>query len=305
MFASKGRVECRSSQILQQLTDLLFGIVRSTTNHLQSASGCHYTLDAIIHILEKGMRPGTSKKGTTYRFSAVPRGYSPSGAHALEEAVRYAYLFDYQHEATTLLPNSDFLSLPDHVTQYGPVRAQTLGLYIPDSIKEWLLSGAPRIYDRKALSFQETARLLSRPSLRATSAANSRSNNSRPSLSPSKLKMTRNWMSLPRRAVEWSAPNKPWLVFCTLPLPVPSRVPRSLLPLWAILHHLPRAYRMPAVVVLLLQTAYVLLACILAHHRLSHPLPQRLRLPHLPLFAQLMPAWSRDRWKVTLLLRSS
>ena len=82
---------------------------------------------------------------------AVPRGYGLSGAHALEGAVRYAYPFDYQHEATTLLPNSDFLSLPDHVTQYGPVRAQTLGLYIPDSIKEWLLSGAPRIYDRKDL----------------------------------------------------------------------------------------------------------------------------------------------------------
>ena len=65
--------------------------------------------------------------------------------------MRYAYPFDYQHEATTLLPNSDFLALPDHVTQYGPVRAQTLGLYIPDSIKEWLLSGAPRIYDRKDL----------------------------------------------------------------------------------------------------------------------------------------------------------
>ena len=73
--------------------------------------------------------------------------FGPSGAHALEGAVRYAYPFDYQHEATTLLPNSDFLSLPDHVTQYGPVRAQTLGLYI----KEWLLSGAPRIYDRKDL----------------------------------------------------------------------------------------------------------------------------------------------------------
>ena len=95
--------------------------------------------------------PVPAEKGTTRRFSAVPRGYGPSGAHALEGAVRYAYPFDCQHEATTLLPNSDFLSLPDHVSQYGPVRAQTLGLYIPDSIKEWLLSGAPRIYDRKDL----------------------------------------------------------------------------------------------------------------------------------------------------------
>ena len=95
--------------------------------------------------------PAPAVEGTTRRFSAVPRGYGPSGAHALEGAVRYAYPFDYQHEATTLLPNSDFLALPDHVTQYGPVRAQTLGLFIPDSIKEWLLSGAPRIYDRKDL----------------------------------------------------------------------------------------------------------------------------------------------------------
>ena len=31
------------------------------TNHLQGDSGCHYTLDAIVHILEKGMRPGTKK----------------------------------------------------------------------------------------------------------------------------------------------------------------------------------------------------------------------------------------------------
>ena len=95
--------------------------------------------------------PPPAEAGTTRRFSAVPRGYGPSGAHALEGAVRYAYPFDYQHEATTLLPDSDFLSLPDHVTQYGPVRAQTLGLHIPESVKAWLLSGAPRIYDRRDL----------------------------------------------------------------------------------------------------------------------------------------------------------
>ena len=71
-----------------------------------------------------------AEAGTTRRFSAVPRGYGPSGAHALEGAVRYAYPFDHQHEATTLLSDSNFLSLPDHVTQYGPVRAQTLGLHI-------------------------------------------------------------------------------------------------------------------------------------------------------------------------------
>ena len=67
--------------------------------------------------------PAPAAEGATRRFSAVPREYGPSGAHALEGAVRYAYPFDYQHEATTLLPNSDFLSLPDHVTQYGQLDA--------------------------------------------------------------------------------------------------------------------------------------------------------------------------------------
>ena len=35
---------------------------------------------------------------------------------APEEAMRYARSFDFQHEATTLLSNSDFLFLSDHVT---------------------------------------------------------------------------------------------------------------------------------------------------------------------------------------------
>ena len=59
--------------------------------------------------------PTSTEKSTTRRFSAVPRGYSSSGVQALEEAVRYARLFDYQHEATTLLSNSNFLFLSDHV----------------------------------------------------------------------------------------------------------------------------------------------------------------------------------------------
>ena len=94
--------------------------------------------------------PTSAEKNTTRRFSAVPRGYGSSGT--LEEAVQYARPFDYQHEATTLLSNSNFLSLSNHVTQYDPVRAQTLGLHIPDSIKIWLLSGIPRIYDRTDLN---------------------------------------------------------------------------------------------------------------------------------------------------------
>ena len=70
-----------------------------------------------------------AEKDTTRRFSAVPRGYGPSGAQALEGAVRYARPFDCQHEAITLLSNSDFLFLPDHVAQYGSVRTKTLGLH--------------------------------------------------------------------------------------------------------------------------------------------------------------------------------
>ena len=145
--------------------------------------------------------PAPAADGTTRRFSAVPRGYGPSSARALE-GVRYACPFDYQHEATTLLSNSAFLSLPDHVTQYGPVRAQTLGLYIPDSIGAWLLSDAPRIYDRKDLDLSRQPPACSPPSLSATFMANSRSTNSNHSLMPGKLKMTRNWMLLPLSAVE-------------------------------------------------------------------------------------------------------
>ena len=44
--------------------------------------------------------PTPAEAGTTRRFSAVPRGYGKRRTHALEEAVRYAYPFDYQHEAT-------------------------------------------------------------------------------------------------------------------------------------------------------------------------------------------------------------
>ena len=75
--------------------------------------------------------PAPSDTVLPARFSAVPRGYGPCGFQALdcgfqalEGAVRYASAFNYNHCATTLLPNSDFLL--DHVIQCGPVRAQTL-----------------------------------------------------------------------------------------------------------------------------------------------------------------------------------
>ena len=96
--------------------------------------------------------------------------------------------------------NSDFLSLPDHVTQYGPVRAQTLGLYIPDSIRAWLLSGAPRIYDRKDLDLPGN-RQLALPSILKRYFCGELTIHQFESLLNA-LKMTTNWMLLPLRAVE-------------------------------------------------------------------------------------------------------
>ena len=93
-------------------------------------------------------------------------------------------------------------SLPDHVTQYGPVRAQTLGLHIPESIKAWLLSGAPRIYDRKDLELPGN-RQIALPSILMRYFCSEFSIQQFEALLIGKqAKMTRNWMSPPRRAVE-------------------------------------------------------------------------------------------------------
>ena len=120
---------------------------------------------------------------------------------------------------------------------------------------------------------------------------------------PGKPKMTRNWMPPPLNVVGWSAPNKPLPVFRTLPLPVQSPVPRSLLPLWALTP--PPSPRIPDT------------------GRTRTPPPDRprpigmhpgppltepssstgLRPPLLPLLAQYMPALSKDQWKANLLLR--
>ena len=103
--------------------------------------------------------PPPAEADTTRRFFAVPRGYGPSGAHALEGAVRYAYPFDYQHEATTLLPDSDFLSLPDHVTQYGPVRTQLLGCTSPNPSKHGFSPVHLAFMIAETLSFQATRQI--------------------------------------------------------------------------------------------------------------------------------------------------
>ena len=72
---------------------------------------------------------------------------------------------------------------------------------------------------------------------------------------------------------------------------------KGMCPAWAIPSRNCRksASGMLAVVVLLLQIVLVLLACILAPYQLSHPLPQGVRHPLLPLLAQSMAALSKDQ----------
>ena len=152
--------------------------------------------------------PTPAKKSTTHRFSAVPRGHGLSGAQTLEEAVRYARPFDYQHEATTLLSNSNFLFLPDHVLNMAlsELKLWNCTSQIP------LRSGCSQVplasMTAQTLIFPTTVKLLFLLSLNATFAANSRSLNLRNSLSPGRLKMKRYWIPLPRHAVKWNALNK-------------------------------------------------------------------------------------------------
>ena len=146
--------------------------------------------------------PTPAEESTTRRFSAVPKGYGPSRAQALEGAVRYARPFDDQHEATTLLSNSDFLSflitllnmvlsrlkLSDCTSQI-PLR--------PDCSQVPLASTTAQ-----TLIFPATVMLLFLLSLNATLAANSRSLNLRNFLLPGRLKMKRYWTPLLRHAVK-------------------------------------------------------------------------------------------------------
>ena len=95
--------------------------------------------------------PAPAEEGTTRRFSAVPRGYGPSGAHALKGrcVVHTPSITNMKppHFSLTLTSSPCLIMSPN----MAPFGLKLLGLCIPDSIKEWLLSGAPRIYDRKDL----------------------------------------------------------------------------------------------------------------------------------------------------------
>ena len=91
-------------------------ILANTADTVKSKS-CH--LDSQIHATR-------AREGTSRRFSAVPRGYGP-----LRLPTRSHYT-----SSLTLTPSSCLITLPNMT-----VLARTLGLYIPDSIKEELLSG--------------------------------------------------------------------------------------------------------------------------------------------------------------------
>ena len=203
--------------------------------------------------------PAPAAEGATRRFSAVPRGYGPSGAHALEGAVRY---------------------VPDHVTRYGPVRAQTLGLHTPESIRQWLLSGAPRIYDRKDLDLPGN-RQIALPSIltryfcseltihQFTALLNARKAEDDKELDAAatecrKMKRPKQTFARPEASSTiTSAPLAP-APLGTTPPPSP-RMPDT-----------GRSRTPPP-------------------DRLIHPLPQGLRPPLLPLLAQQMPALRKDR----------
>ena len=92
-----------------------------------------------------------AEEGTTRRFSAVPR----EGMAQAEHMPLKGRCVMHTPSTTNMKPPHFFLTLTfspclimsPNMAPFG----LKLGLYIPDSIKEWLLSGAPRIYDRKDL----------------------------------------------------------------------------------------------------------------------------------------------------------
>ena len=69
-----------------------------------------------------------------------------------------------------------FLSLLDHVTQYGPVQAQTW------VVQKMASPGVARIYDRKDLELPGNCQIALLSILHATFVANSGSTNLRPSI---------------------------------------------------------------------------------------------------------------------------
>ena len=137
---------------------------------LKPHHGSELILSQLVTWSLKFTLPAPSVAGATRQFSAVPRGYGPSGAQCLEGAVRCASPFSHLHEATTLLPNSDFLPArscctvrPSPGSNSRVVRSRVHPTVAP------LWSSRPR-------APQTIARWLFRPSLLDTFVASSRSN---------------------------------------------------------------------------------------------------------------------------------
>ena len=138
--------------------------------------------------------PARAVAGATRRFSAVPRGYGPTGAQALEGAVRYANPFS---------PSSNSRVVHSRVHQ----------TMAPLGRPSYLWSQGPRPPRQAPDSF-------------SVFVANSRSINSLPSLMLGLQRMTRNWMPLPLNVVRWSALSINRLpVFCILKLQYDHQCP--------------------------------------------------------------------------------
>ena len=103
--------------------------------------------------------PAPSGTNTTRRFSAIPRGYRPCGFRLWK--VQFDTSSHSVTTTTTLLPKLDFLALSDHVTQYEPVRAQSLDLQIPEALQNWLYSGLREFMIEIICICQEIAKWLS------------------------------------------------------------------------------------------------------------------------------------------------
>ena len=96
--------------------------------------------------------PLPTERPSNRRFSSLPIKVGPCGEQALEGAVHYAAPFNYSNLASTHLFDIPFLALPDPTAQYGEIRQVKLDYQVHPDIANWLLSGAPRIYDKSDLN---------------------------------------------------------------------------------------------------------------------------------------------------------
>ena len=106
-------------------------------------------------------------------------------------------------------------------------------MYIPDSIRAWLLSGAPRIYDRKDLDLPGN-RQLALPSILKRNFCGELTIHQFESLLNARQAEDDKELDAAATACRRMKRAKQTLAgFRTLPPPVPPPVPRLFLPLWA------------------------------------------------------------------------